>query len=122
MATNTRQLIDRIETIIRAWTNLRPEKSFAGMTLEQFKEAVKPSLDSRNRLVDLDGQTRAELANRTVVDTASTAIVTRMIRGVQADVEEGEGKLYAAMGFVPKSQRSVGRRTKIVVKSEETSV
>jgi hypothetical protein len=121
MATNTRQLIDRIETIIRAWTNLRPDKSFSGMTLEQFKEAVKPSLDSRNRLIDLDGQTRAELANRTVVDAASGAIVTRMVRGVQADVEEGEGKLYAAMGFVPKSQRSVGRRTKIVVKSEVTT-
>jgi hypothetical protein len=36
-----------------------------------------------------------------------------MIHGVQADIEEGEGKLYAAMGFIPKRQRSVGRRTKI---------
>lgn len=47
---NTKRRMDRINQIIGAWESLAPEVSFGGMTLEQFKAAVKPAFDSSDKV------------------------------------------------------------------------
>jgi hypothetical protein len=41
-----------LERILSAWERLRPNMSFGGMTLEQFKAAVQPSFDKRAAIAD----------------------------------------------------------------------
>ena len=83
----------RITTVMNAWENLRPGKSF-GMTLAEYQKTVKPSLDSRKRIAELEALLVAERATR----------------------DGADGAVYVAMGFVRASEnqwglvRRVGRR------------
>lgn len=98
-----------INDVVNAWLTLRPSKTFSGLTLDQFREAVKPSVDVRVEIADLEGRLQAALARRDTSDTASTGIMRRVVNAVKGDPEEGEdGELYAAMGYVRKSDRSSG--------------
>jgi hypothetical protein len=107
----------RITAVMKAWENLRPEKSFAGMTLDEFKRIVQPSLDSRARIADLEAQLVAERARREDEDRVSMPATRRVVDSVMGDPKEGpDGALYEAMGFVRSSEnrrglvRRVGRR------------
>ena len=92
-----------------AWATLRPGKTFSGLTLEQFKEAVKPSHDARAEISDLEGRMQAALARRDEADTESAVLVRRVVNAVKGDPDEGEdGELYAAMGYVRRSVRNSG--------------
>ena len=104
-----KEVVVKITMTLQAWSNLRPEKSFGGLTLDQCKEAVKASLDVRAEIAEAEGKLQSATARRVAVDEASMEIVRRVVNGVKADPEEGEdGQLYAAMGFVRKSHRSSG--------------
>jgi hypothetical protein len=58
----------RITTVMKAWENLRPEKSFGGLTLDEYKRIVQPSLDSRARIEQLEPMLAAERAQRDAED------------------------------------------------------
>ena len=99
----------KLQKVLDAWTTLRPAKTLAGMTLEQFKAKVQPSLDTRSQLVTLTSQTTDNRTQRHASDDASLQLVQLVVNAVKGDPEEGEnGSLYAAMGYVPKSQRRSG--------------
>jgi hypothetical protein len=107
----------RISSVINAWQNLRPGKSFAGMTLDGYKRVVQRSLDSRARIAELEALLVAERAVRDEADRVSMPATRRTVEGVMGDPEEGaDGALYEAMGFVRVSEnrrglvRRVGRR------------
>ena len=56
-----KEIETRIRTTISALESLAPTKSFGGMTLDQFKTAVAPSLVARETIANLENQlTRAE--------------------------------------------------------------
>ena len=99
----------KLQKLIDAWTTLRPTKSFAGMTLEQFKAKVQPSLDARGQLTTLKSQTTDSRTQRGQSDDASLDLALLVVNSVKGDPAEGEsGSLYAAMGYVPKSARRSG--------------
>jgi hypothetical protein len=108
----------RITTVLKAWENLRPEKPF-GITLAEYRQTVKPSLDSRERIKELEALLVAERARRDEADRVSMEVTRRVVDSVMGDPKEGpDGAVYAAMGFVRKSEnrrglvRRVGRRKK----------
>ena len=107
----------RITTVMNAWENLRPGKSFGGMTLEEFKRIVQPSLDSRDRIAELEAMLAAERARRDEADRVSMPATRGVVDSVMGDRAEGpDGAVYEAMGFVRASEnrrglvRRVGRR------------
>jgi hypothetical protein len=107
----------RITTVLKAWEHLRPAKSFAGMTLDEYRRVVQPSLDSRARIAELEAMLVAERARRDAADRVSMPETRRVVSGVMGDPEEGaNGAVYEAMGFVRESEirrglvRRVGRR------------
>lgn len=109
----------RIMSVMQAWENLRPGKSFSGMTLNEYKQLVQPSLDSRARIEQLEALLVAERARRDEADRVSMPGTRRVVDGVMGDPAEGaDGALYQAMGFVRVSEirrglvRRVGRRGK----------
>jgi len=104
---------DKITDVLNAWTDLRPTKSFAGMTLAQFTAKIQPSLDARTALNTLADQTTAGFVTRDTADVESNKQVLLVVNAVKGDPTEGEdGELYAAMGYVRKSDRSTGKTNK----------
>lgn len=100
---------ERLDKIIAAWETHAPEKSFGGMTLAQFKAKVKPSYDSRARIVTLEQQRQGELNTRDDVDKESMAAAQAVVNGVKGDPTEGpDSALYEGFGYVRESERKSG--------------
>src|SRR5262245_34433504 len=104
-----KKTIDRITTVGHAWENMRPDKQFSGLSLENFKERTKPSLDIRAQMAQLESQLRALASQLAKADEVSDATVSSVINGVRGDLQEGDdGDLYEAMGYTRRSSRSSG--------------
>lgn len=115
---------DRIAKAIEAWEDLAPDKSFGGMTLEQFKARVKPSLDTRDTLMAVKNALIDAQMTRSHSDADSLLAVQQVVNGVKADPTEGEDSaLYEACGYVPKSKRKSGlsRKAKTAATQGQTS-
>ena len=109
MASNPQDLLNRISTISKAWETLRPTKSFAGLTLTQFKTKVQPSLDARASIATLEHQMTSALDKRDDADVASLDTIKLVVNAVRGDpAETANGDLYEAMGYVRDSERSSG--------------
>ena len=106
---NPKRVSQKLQQVIDAWETLRPTKSFAGMTLEQFKTTVQPSLAARSQLSTLRTQATDSLVQRHQSDAASLEKSQMVVNAIKGDPAEGEnGPLYAAMGYVPKSMKRSG--------------
>ena len=106
---NAKRVAGKLQTVVNALGTLRPSKSFAGMTLEQFKAQVQPSLASRDQLVIVRSQATDHLTQRHQSDDASLELAQLVVNAVKGDPAEGEnGSLYAAMGYVTKNSRRSG--------------
>jgi hypothetical protein len=104
-----KRVANKLQKVIDAWGALRPTKSFAGMTLDQFKAKVQPSLAARDQLVTVQSQAKDYLAQRHQSDASSLELAQLVVNSVKGDPDEGETSgVYAAMGYVPKNQRRSG--------------
>ena len=98
-----------MEKMINAWRTLAPQKSFGGMTLSQFQEAAEPARDIRLRIEDYQNYITQALAERDRADEAFNARAQLVVAGILADPTEGpDSALYAAFGYVRKSERKTG--------------
>ena len=104
---------DKLAAVLKAWKDLRPTKSFAGMTLAQFTTKVQPSLDARVLIDTLNNQLTAAMDERDTADVESMKQLLLVVNAVKGDPAEGEdGELYDAMGYVRKSERASGKTNK----------
>ena len=100
---------EKINEISSAWKNLAADKTFAGMTLDQFKKLIKPSTDARATLQDLENQVSAAQNAREDADVETNRLIALVVNSVKGDVQFGEDSpLYEAMGYVRKSDRKSG--------------
>jgi len=112
----------RLTTIVNAWASLSPTKSFAGMTLENLKLALAPSVEARARLADAHEQAGEARVDRDNADRLTSMILDRVVAAGVADPEEGsDSALYQAMGYVRKSDRASGLARRAFVESEPPS-
>ena len=87
------------------------------MTLARFKAAVQPSLAARDEVANLDGQRPVSLNKRAAADQDSNDTMLMVVNAVKGDPDHGEDSaLYAAMGYVRKSERRTGVRKNVVNK------
>jgi hypothetical protein len=119
MPWSAKTLEDKIRLVEQAWANLAPDRSFGGLSLEQFRAAIKPSQDARSQIGALENQLRAVYSDRDDADEAASQAIVRVVNGVRADPEAGDDSpLYEAMGYVRKSERhSTARRSRKEVAS-----
>lgn len=111
MPNNPRQSEKRINQILTAWKTLRPTKSFAGLTFEQFEALAQPCLDARATIASLESQLIAAQNQRDDADRAALDTIALIVNAVKGDPNEGDdGELYEAMGYVRKSERKSGLR------------
>jgi hypothetical protein len=109
MAVSAKKALAKINGVTHAWSKLRADKTFGGLSLEQYQLAVKPSHDVRSDIAESEVRLQSSHARRVTVDEASLKIVQRVINAIKADPDEGDdGELYVAMGYVRKRDRSTG--------------
>jgi hypothetical protein len=111
---NPKKTEAKLNQLIKSWTRFAPTKTFAGMTLAQFKDKIKDSLDSREVIANLESDLNAEQANRDTADASSLFAASLVVNSIKGDPEHGEDSpLYEAIGYVRKSVRKTGvKRTK----------
>ena len=90
MQSKPKQNAGKIANAIQVWQSLRPDQSFAGMTLADFKAAVQPSLDARVAIDDLETQLIAKQDQRDAADEDSLLAIKRFVNGIKADPNEGD--------------------------------
>jgi hypothetical protein len=101
--------LEKLNNIIKGWETLAPDKSFGGMTLAQFKAAVKPSFDARDELTALENQVQSKQIARDNADAESLRLLQLVVNGVVGDPEEGpDSDLYDSFGYTRKSERKTG--------------
>jgi len=106
MARNSSDLNSKLQTVIKAWSLLRPEKSFAGFTLDEFKKAVAPSIELREAIASSNAHTQKLMASRDQADVRTRKVLQRVVSGVRADGDEGnDGELYTEMGYISHTVR-----------------
>ena len=107
MPSRSNDLYAKLERTIKAWSLLRPNKTFAGFTLESFKKMVEPTFDLRQAVVDSDAHTQKLISRRCDSEVLSRKALRRLVSGVTADADEGDdGELYAAMGYMQRTVRN----------------
>ena len=109
---------DQFETIANAWKDLAPTKNFGGLTLDQYKTVVQPSLDARDGIKTARVQHTDALMRRFNSDNAANNATLLVVNAIKGDPTEGEDSaLYEACGYVPKSKRKSGlsRKAKAAV-------
>jgi hypothetical protein len=113
MPYSEQQVLDKITRTSDAWDEHAEDAKFAGLTLDQFKAKVKPSLDCRDKIASLRRQLEAAIKKRKECDAESYEFCAKVVNAVRGDVEFGEDSaLYKALGYVPKSERKSGLRRK----------
>jgi hypothetical protein len=104
---NPKIVEDKLQTILQVWASLRPDSSFAGMTLAQFTAAVQPSLDRRAEIDDLNTQLVAKQDQRDAADETSLETYKKVVNGVRA-VEGENSSVLEALGYVLAKERKTG--------------
>ncbi len=99
----------KLRKAISAWETLAPDKSFGGMTLDQFKTQTAPSFTAREKIAGLEDQLTQAINQRDDADETSLGLLQRFINGVLADPTEGpDSTLIEAAGRVRQSERKSG--------------
>ena len=107
MKMTPKSILGKILRFVRAWETLRPQTQYAGLTLDQFKAAVQPSLDARDAIDDLETQLIAKQDQRDAADLVSLDACKKVVAGVRA-VEGENSEVLEALGYVIANQRKSG--------------
>ena len=106
MPTPKKKIEARLRQSIEAWRTLRAEKSFCGMTLDQYEQRLLPSFEGRSTVHRLDAEKAEAEAALAMADRETLSLLNRVVNAIKADPDEGEdSQLYEAFGYVRKSDR-----------------
>ena len=109
MPTGPKETESKMKTMLNAWEEIAPEKSFAGTTLDQFRTVVTRALTARARIADLEDQMLQAINERENADEAFNTKAQQVVNGVLADPNEGpDSALYEGFGYTRKSARKSG--------------
>ena len=104
-----KEIEERLRKAISSWERLAADKSFGGMTLDQFKTQTAPSFTKRETIADLETQIAQAINDRDAADEISLELLQRVIAGILADPTEGpDSSLIEGVGRVRQSERKTG--------------
>ena len=101
--------IEKLGRITAAWATLAPSKSFGGMTLQEFRDAIAPSFEIRDRVTHLEADLVDAKRDRATADHTSMNKAQLVINSVISHPEHGpDSDLYEAMGYTRCRRRRTG--------------
>jgi len=109
MASHPGAIEEKINAVTAGWTENASGATFGNLTVAQFKLTVKPSVDARATIADLELQLAAARVARDNADVATLAAILNVVSSVKGDPHYGENSaLYSSFGYVRKSERKSG--------------
>lgn len=109
MPSGPKETEDKLKRMVNTWETMAPTKTFGGVTLDQFKSGVAPSLAARDLIADLNDQLIKANNDRAQADEVSLALAQRVVNGVLADPTEGpDSSVYEGFGYTRRSERRSG--------------
>ena len=103
------QIVNRLMSFRRAWEKHAPETTFREMTLGDFEDSTRESLDLRDKIERLKVQFDMLRMQRDAADRKSRACMDKIAKAVCGTPEFGDDRtLYREIGRVPKSERKTG--------------
>lgn len=109
MASTPKSNVEKLRRALDGWEQIAPTKTFAGMTLAQFKAAIAPSLDLRQEIEETNTRLKSLQAQRDQADDISLAKFQQVVNGILADPDFGpDSPLYEAFGYIRDSERHSG--------------
>ena len=121
MKNHSKRFYTKLSTLLSGWEKFAPESRFGELTLEEFKEAVSSSINSREVLADCRLRVKGLIALRGSADLVGQVVVQRVVAGVLAHPEYGRNSgMYRALGYVTQNERASGLKRK--VQDQEDSV
>jgi hypothetical protein len=103
----------KIRDILTAWENLAPDAEFSGMSINQFRDLMKPAADVREKIALEEIRLAVLLQERARIDENCLGIALRVVNGVRGTPDHGPNSpLYAAMGYIPVAMNKRGRPRK----------
>ncbi len=98
---------EKLEKAVQGWSVAKPDKSYGGMSLEEYKLAVQTSFDIREEIAKLEELLRMKKDHRDEIDKKNLEKTERLVEIIIG--EEGrDSHIYQAMGYVRKSERKTG--------------
>ena len=108
-----------LDNLLRAWKELAPDGIVAEMTLEQFRTATAPALDTRLQIRKLDQERSSTVAAREAADRKANEDYLLVVNSIKGSPKHGEDSpLYRSLGYTTKSERRSGLTRKSQVKPE----
>ena len=109
MAQNPGENEAKINAVRDGWKEHAPTAKFYNLTLAQYEEKVKLSLDTRAEIEQLERQLAAARIARDLADVDSMDLTAKVVSSVCGDPNQGnDGALYSSFGYVRKSERASG--------------
>ena len=108
---NGHRNVDRAGQVSRAWEQHAPTTSFAGMTLEEFREKIGQSQIAREKIAQAESNLRGAIAGRANADLATRDAVTLAVNAIRGNPMFGpNSELYRACGYITYGERASGLR------------
>jgi len=121
MKLNNKNKMKKINLVTNAWEQIAPEATFGGFTLDQYKTAMAPALESQARIAALLAELEGERQKFNINSDACYRIATQMASSVKGDVKFGDDcPLYSAMGYTRRSNRKSGLTRKGAATAQNT--
>ena len=115
MPSNPKAVGRQFETASMAWEEHAADAVFGKLTLAQYKSKLKPSLEARAVIQDLEEKLAAARVERDNADVVSNAVTLDVVNSIKGDPSFGENSaLYAALGYVRKDDRASGLKRNVV--------
>jgi hypothetical protein len=109
MAAGPKLIEEKYKRILSAWKNLATDKTFGGITIEQFEAQIEKSNSHRQRIDILDHEMKDAQASREAEDRETLKTCDLIVKNVLADLEYGDDSvLYEKMGYIRRSDRKSG--------------
>jgi hypothetical protein len=103
----------KIESVLGAWENLAPQSEFHKMKVAEFRAALQPAFDVRERIRTLEIELAGLMQQRLLIDEKCHRLALAVVNSVRGTPEHGANSpLYAAMGYIPDANKKSGRPRK----------
>jgi hypothetical protein len=110
---NPGRTMRKIESVLGAWENLAPESEFHEMKVSEFRAALQPAFDVRERIRTLEIEMAGLMQKRLLIDEKCHRLALAVVNSVRGTPEHGANSpLYAAMGYIPDANKKSGRPRK----------
>jgi hypothetical protein len=106
---NGNRNVNRAGQVSTAWELHAPAASFAGMTLEEFREKIGQSQTAREKVAQAESSLRGAIAGRANADLITRDAVALVVSSIKGTPEFGpNSELYRACGYVTFGERASG--------------